>query len=152
MKTKNTIPVEVESGVSGVRLISYRMSATIRTGDFQNVIPEIVVEGGTIEEARFVLTQEIDFIKEKYAPQPKRVAPVTPVVQAPVTPVVQTANALHGEGLIKALNFIKSCKSVETLAVIQGKVEASTKLSSLEKGIARGEIVIQNAKLLNSHV
>jgi len=168
MKTKKIIPVELEAVGSVVRLVSYKMSATIRTGDFQNVIPEITVEGGTIEAARLVLTQEIDFIKEKYAPQPKRVVPVVPapvapapVAPAPVAPapVAPAANnrllagmsTTYTAGLAKTLDIIEACKSIDAVTVIQGQIEVSVKLSQKEKDFALLEIARKLAKLANPH-
>lgn len=77
------------------RLVSYKMTAIIRTGEYQSVTPEILIEGGTLEEASAILTKEIDAIKLKYDPTIKRVvsAPIVNPVVPPTPPVRTTAPA-----------------------------------------------------------
>jgi len=82
-------PKEITPEVySEPRLVSYKMTAIIRTGEYQSVTPEILIEGGTLEEASAILTKEIDAIKLKYDPTIKRVvsAPVVNPVVPPTPP------------------------------------------------------------------
>lgn len=90
MKKKDIVSVEIPEVVSEPRLVSYKMTATIRTGEYQNIIPEILIEGGTIEEARMILTNEVNTLRLQYDPSFKKVAPKTsvqsPTPKIPVTP------------------------------------------------------------------
>jgi hypothetical protein len=149
-KNKEVKEIEIET-VSEPRLVSYKMTATIRTGEYQNVVPEIMVEGGTMEEARTILMNEVDLIKAKYDPSVRRVvnspAPVKAVTPAPVAPVTAPVKPIapvtapeapvntteKSAPFLAAEKVILASKSVDALNLTEKQVEASTKLTDGEK-------------------
>jgi len=147
--------VEIET-ITEPRLVSYKITATIRTGEYQNIVPEIMVEGGTIEEAREILTNEIDLIKVKYDPNVRRVvnqpatvkpvapapvpvtapAPIKPVAPAPVAPApVAPVEVVTPKSapFLAAEKIILAAKSPDAINLTEKQVEASTRLTDGEK-------------------
>ena len=113
-----------------VKLISYKMTATIKTGDYQNIIPEILVEGGTIDEAETILMQHIDMLREKYGPAK---AKSNPVVLAPLPTIVAPVAPTESESFKKAAQAIKTAYSPEAITLIRTQIQASKKLDDEEK-------------------
>lgn len=153
--------VEIET-VTTPRLVSYKITATIRTGEYQNIVPEIMVEGGTIEEARTILTQEIDTIRSKYDPSVRRVvAPVQPkpVVPAPTTTAAPAILVATNEQAPEpapapvlstpfqtAEKVILAAKSNDALDMIEAQIKKSVKLNNVEKDTLLMMIIDLHAK------
>lgn len=138
---KKVVEVPEPEIVSGPRLVSYKITATIRTGEYQNVIPEIMVEGGTIDEARTILTKEIDTLKAKYDPNVRKVvAPAVapqPTTQAPVEP----QGVQKSEPFLAAEKVIVAAKSIGALDMIETQIDKSVKLSGDEKDELKLKII-----------
>lgn len=63
---------------SPVKMVTYSIKMTIPVAAYANIIPEIVVQGGTIEEAHnFVIPHMNRLWKEYYLVNEKRAEPVT---------------------------------------------------------------------------
>ena len=134
-------------------MISYGMKMTIPTGQYANIIPEIVVKAGTPDEAHkyiaphmnklwkeyFMISERKPEVVKPVAPKPPVVTP-TPVVEvAPVvTPEVESEpvrdeSPVADVALVKATQAIQSCLSTEALDLIIRQIGVSTKLTDENK-------------------
>jgi hypothetical protein len=151
MKTKN---VKVKKAPSTVKMISYSMKMTIPTGQYANIIPEIVVSAGSPEEAHDYIAKHMDKMWKEYFMVNERVnvtqelpkvcpAVLAPEVVAPTGPTgpVAEASPTSNVAVIKATQAIESCMSLEALDLIKNQVELSVKLSKEEKPKLRFMIV-----------
>jgi hypothetical protein len=111
-----------------VELISYSMKMTIPTGQYANIIPEIVVKAGTIEQAHDFIAPHFNKLwKEYYLVSERRPEPVAPQqAPAPQPPASSVA-------FTKASQAIASCLSMEALDIIQHQIEKSVKLNEDDK-------------------
>ena len=135
----------------GVEMISYSVKMVIPTGDYANIQPEIIVKGGTLEEAHAYVAPHMNKLWKEYFNISKRtvtpevkVVPKAPVNQtppvAPTPHVNQTAPAPTQEpspvssvALTKATQAIQSCLSLEALELIIQQVKVSVKLTEQDK-------------------
>lgn len=125
-----------------VEMVSYSIKMTIPTGQYANIIPEIVVTAGTIEEAHDYIAPHMNKLWKEYymiserptsvpktTPEPINV-PVTPEVkvtpQIPVAPITAVA-------FTKASQAISSCLSQQALDLIMNQIKLSVKLDEKEK-------------------
>jgi len=123
-------PVATETKVE---LISYSMKMTIPTGQYANIIPEIVVKAGTIEQAHDFIAPHFNKLwKEYYLVSERRpeVKPVAPVAPAPVVNQMPPASSV---AFTKASQAIASCLSLEALEIISKQIGASVKLTEQDK-------------------
>jgi len=150
-----------------VKMIEYSIKMVIPTGQYANIQPEIKVMAQTPEEAHDYIAPHMNKIWKEYfmvndrvnveAPKPvsKPVAPaVNPVgpdtsgsapIQtpaAPVIPVVESSPASN-VAVIKAMQAINSCASLEALELIKNQVELSVKLAKEEKPALRDAIIMR---------
>jgi hypothetical protein len=144
-----------------VEMVSYSIKMVIPTGQYANIQPEIIVRGGTIEEAhKFVAPHFNKLWKEYYlinerrpeptpevktvvatpspvtpsVPQPVSPTPVTPEVAQPApNPVVTVQPPESSVAFVKAKQAIESCLSVEAFEIICNQVDASVKLTEEDK-------------------
>lgn len=159
-KQKAEKPIEILEPISAPRLVSYKMTATIRTGEYQNIIPEIMVEGGTIEDARDILCSEINLLRKAYDPsfRPVQVTPkvnpeprgdVKPAPEAvkpakvdpkPVEEVKAPQEPVKAQKEVsvafdKAEKALTSCQTEKALDLIVEQVMKSAKLNDKEKQV-----------------
>ncbi len=131
-----------------VEMISYSIRMTIPTGAYANIIPEIIVKAGTVEEAEAYVIPHMNKLWKEYfmcserlnqpaklaekAPEAPKMPPVVenpaPVVADEAVPAPASAVALN-----KATQAIASCMSKEALALIEAQVEKSVKLNDENK-------------------
>jgi hypothetical protein len=133
MKTAKTkkehidTPREVKTGArpAKVELVSYSIKMTIPTAQYANIIPEIVVKAGTVEEAHDYIAPHMNKLwKEYYMISERRPEPVAPQqAPAPATSVAFT----------KASQAIASCLSIEALEIIDKQIGVSVKLTDEDK-------------------
>jgi hypothetical protein len=160
------LPREVKAGKSEkkpkVELVSYSIKMTIPTGQYANIIPEIVVKAGTVEQAHDFIAPHFNKLwKEYYLVSERRpeVKPVTtqyPPLQknptstatnaTPTTP--ETASPASSVAFTKASQAIASCLSTEALEIISKQVIVSTKLTAEDK-LALAEPIATKLKELN---
>lgn len=71
--TKDTkvLKIPVHTKVSTVKLISFGVTATIPTQQYGNIMPSIVVEAASIEEARAVVMPFMEELYAQYAEKPR---------------------------------------------------------------------------------
>ena len=151
------------------KLISYTVKATIPTGMYANIQPEITVEAVSLEVAERAVMPHIEALFAKYRegdrPQLKKedvkpgvvlvIPPTLPPQHTPETmqPVVKTGDvtpetvATTEPAIVLTVPFtraktaIESCTSIEGLALIEDQVGKSVKLIDSEKQILATEIL-----------
>ena len=142
--------VEVEA----LPLVTYTMRATIRTGDYSNIQPEVTVMAKTLQEASDQLLPHMDMLYAKYFDfmAPKASPAKQPAPLASVTkPAIDTANmpfeAVHemisqnkSDAYLKAESAIKSCQNVDAIELISTRIGSSKTLNDNEKRVLMVEI------------
>lgn len=129
-----------------IEMVSYSIKMTIPTGQYANIIPEIVVKAGTPDEAHQYIAphmnklwKEYFMISERKTEVVKPVAKVeTPVAPTPTaepvnTPAPAEASPVSDVALVKATQAIESCLSTEALDLIIKQIGVSTKLTDENK-------------------
>jgi hypothetical protein len=146
-----------------VKMVTYSIKMTIPTAAYANIIPEIVVKGGSIEEAHnFVIPHMNRLWKEYYlvnerraetnvgtgpgvyfAPSPIDKHPAykdnissttgTPIMTISDDGKIVPAPPASSVALIKATKAIESCLSLEALDIIDKQVANSVKLTDEDK-------------------
>jgi hypothetical protein len=161
-------PSEIKIKIPKYELLSYTVRATIPTGMYANIIPEITIKAATLEIAERAVMPHIEALFAKYRegvpvnvnvpirPVVKPVAPapvITEVKQAisqsvevpKVETVVTTASAEPAIVLTvpftRAKTAIESCASLGALALIEEQVRVSPKLIDSEKQLLAPEIL-----------
>lgn len=181
MPTKKTIKKEVKPKVVAAskekppkfKLISYTLKATIPTGQYANIQPEITVEAKTIEQAERAVMPYIETLFARYRDggvkpiEPtvaRTVTPVTPPpapAKAPVAPVAAAVVPKPSVAPVapvaspivltvpfnRAKGAIDSCMSNEALKLVADQVEKSTKLIDTEKVELRKLVAAKSAQL-----
>lgn len=110
-----------------IELVTYSMRMVIPTGQYANVQPEIVVKGGSIEEAHDFIAPHMNKLwKEYYLISERRPAPAAPAKAPDIAPASDVA-------YLKAHQAIQSCMSQEALNLIAHQVSVSTKLAQADK-------------------
>lgn len=168
---KTTEVIASAPEVSTVKFLTYKMSTTVKSGEYSNVIAEIYVEGGLLDEAEELLMRHIDAFREKYNPTAKKlvvpalvapkpvvapvvliapVAPVAFVVPVTATPplplasnVTSTVDMARSEAYLKARNAIQGAKSLATMEIIKNQIIKSIKLTDEEKQDVIAEYAIK---------
>lgn len=108
------------------KMVSYSMKMTIPTGQYANIVPEIVVKGGTMEDAHHFIAPHMNKLwKEYYLINERRPKPA-PVAPSPEPPP-------SGVALVKATQAIESCVSKEALKLIIDRIHLSVKLTDEDK-------------------
>jgi len=138
-------------------MISYSIRMTIPTGQYANVIPEIVVKAGTPDEAHAYIAPHMNKLWKEYymvsdrkdsvVEKPKAKTVVVPVAKPTpvVTPAAKPAAAVVPDmpmqeespvsdvALVKATQAIQSCLSEAALDLIIRQIAVSTKLTDEHK-------------------
>jgi hypothetical protein len=143
-----------------VELVSYSIKMTIPTGQYANIVPEITVKAGTVEEAHDYIAphmnklwKEYFMISERPQPAAKPVVPVKPVSQPTGTvadslnPPVNQMPPVAVVAYTKASNAIASCMSLEALDVIAGQIKKSVKLEDKDKDKLMVELINKQKEL-----
>lgn len=160
-ETVSNEPIKVEKKVSKIvkkseiELVSFSVKATIPTQQYGNIMPEIVVRGTSIEDARDTVMPIIETMYQTYAEEPLNgrtpkffnKASVT-VTEKKVEPVVQPVTSstkvekftdkqsvVKDEAFIKAEGAINSAVSREALDLIEQKIKDSVKIKDTDKPI-----------------
>lgn len=146
-----------------VTMISYSIKMTIPTGQFANIIPEIVVSAGSPEEAEAYIAPHMNKLWKEYfmcgerRPEPTVAKPVAPVVTAkPVEPSVATTTVdinvqppASNVAFTKASQAVASCLGNDALDLITEQIKKSVKLTSEDKDKLM-VLVINKVKELNN--
>jgi len=159
-----------------VEMISYSIRMTIPTGQYANIIPEIVVKAQNPEEAHAYITPHMNKLWKEYFMIAERkkeiVKPIeettVPFVPLPVdnppvavdgktynqtgykTPPV-TPSPIADVAIVKATQAIQSCLSTEALDLIIKQIGLSTKLT-VENKDSLLEVIEEKSKQLNGEV
>ena len=112
-----------------VKLISYTIRAVIRTGEYTNIAPEIVVEARTISDAEEILLPHIESLFDKYLNFTEKPREVKKEASEPKKEVSNTTS----EAFEKAKSAIDNCMTVEALDLIEKKINESEKLTNRDK-------------------
>lgn len=140
-----------------VKMVTYSIKMTIPTGPYANIVPEIVVRGGSIEEAHNFIAPHMNKMWKEYylvnerrpepapMPMPEFTLKPAPNMSTTIgTPVATTSTPAMKEpeveappassvALIKATKAIESCLSVDALDIIANQVNVSVKLTDEDK-------------------
>lgn len=133
-----------------VTLTSYTIKATISTGPYSNIQPEITVTAPSIEDANSVVLPQIEALFDKYLNISERQNTPAPVIAPKATPApevkkapeekVEEKSAVKLEPTeeatapyAKAKKAIMSCNSIEALNLVNNQISKSTKLMDNEK-------------------
>jgi hypothetical protein len=116
-----------------VELVSYSIKMTIPTAQFANIIPEIVVKAGTVEEAHDFIAPHMNKLWKEYDMISERPATVTKVAPAPVAPVEVPVAPDTAVAFQKASQAVASCLSQDALDLIAAQIKKSVKLDDKEK-------------------
>jgi len=161
MKKEEVAPKPKKKGVikkPNVQMVTYSIKMTIPTAAYANIIPEIVVKGGSIEEAHNFVAPHFNRLWKEYylvnERRPEPVIPQTPSSSGTYIPPVKLENISSTTGtpimtiqdgkivpappassvaLIKATKAIESCLSVDALDIIDKQVANSVKLTDEDK-------------------
>lgn len=161
-----------------VEMVTYSIKMTIPTGQYANIVPEIVVRGGSIEEAHNFIAPHMNKMWKEYylvnerrpfqAPQGDTTAQhihipldqtsypndtYTTTTFKPTTGnnvAVETPPA-SSVALIKATNAIESCLSIDALDIIANQVNVSVKLTDEDKAKLMPLIDAKYAELNNKN-
>jgi len=147
MKTKTTIKKEkvIKEDKKPVQLTSFTVKATIATGAYSNICPEITVYSETIEEARSYCMPIIEDMFKQYTGYLENKVEIKPSVKITqtITPINVVTNKKEPEMNITikeeteafkaAEKTIASCYSLEALKLIEDRIAKSTKLTEKEK-------------------
>ena len=128
-----------------VEMVSYSMRMVIPTTQYANVQPEIIVKGGTMEEAHAYIAPHMNKLwKEYFMISERRPEPVAkPAVKPVATPkqddiveivLVEPADSpVSDVAFTKATQAIESCLSTDALDLIIRQIGVSTKLTDEHK-------------------
>lgn len=175
MKTTKSAPKKtVEKKVATVKaskqkapkfkLISYTMKATIPTGQYANIQPEVTVQAASIEAAERAVMPYFETLFAKYrdggikpVESVRPVASTVPTIvplsapkapEVPKTPIAPaTATIVLTAPFNRAKDTIGSCLSLEALGLVEGQVEKSEKLIPDEKQQLAAIILLKRKEL-----
>lgn len=121
-------------------LKEYKIGATIRTGDYSNIIAEFTFEGGSIDDAIMTIDDKVSSLYDKYhnfLERPKTFT-ASPVVVVP--PTIETNSVtptgkkeLPKNSYEKAEALIEASKNQDSLIEIENRIKISTQLTEREK-------------------
>lgn len=133
-----------------VVLVSYSMKMTIPTGQYANIIPEILVKAGTVEDAHDFIAPHMNKLWKEYfmineRPRPTEKMTVTPTpsdisvtvpktaMDSGTTTINEVKSPVESVALTKATQAVNSCVSKEALDMIKTQIDKSVKLNSGDK-------------------
>ena len=130
MAKKTTTNNEITVANAFPMISSFTIKATIPTGAYANIQPEIVVNDVTFEDIENVIMPKIDemFIKYHNFSDNIKNIPTAPKSTVPVVPVVQN----ESPAFITAKNALTSAKSPEAKLAVQQQISMSKKLTKYE--------------------
>ena len=158
-----------------VELVTYTIRATIPTGAYSNICPEVTVKAESLEVAERAVMPHIERLFAKYrdgSGQSKEIreevvqpvypplAPVNTPVQNNPTNIVQSTpigsvpltseapKPILAAPYQKAQQAVNSCTSLEALTLIRAQVEKSEKLVDGEKSNLRSLIAAKEYSLM----
>ena len=136
-KTKKEIKEKAPKPKKEVVMVSYSIKMVIPTGQYANIQPEIIVKAGSMEEAHAFIAPHINKLwKEYYMVSERRPAEkVDTSVPGTQTPVVEAtpASPVSSVALVKAMQAVNSCLSLDALKMISNQIQASVKLTPDDK-------------------
>lgn len=120
------------------QLIDYKVSMTIRTGEYSNIVVDFHFEEGSMEDAVMTVDKYVDEMYKKYynfleRPKTVPVVPVTPAAPADVAPVSTPKKELPKSSFDKAQSMINAAKTIDALTEIEGRIKLSLQLTDREK-------------------
>ncbi len=141
------------------KLISYTIKATIPTGQYANICPEVTVQAETIEAAERAVMPYIETLFARYRDGgPKPVEPTSDLrpikfVEHPLSPITNTGSTpsktptpapvaspqpiapaiVLTVPFTRAKDALMSCTSLDAFELVIKQIRASTKLISSEK-------------------
>jgi len=155
IKTKSTVETPAKAVVSPARFVSFKMSAIIRTGEYQSVTPEIFVEGGTLDEAEALVTGHIDALMAKYnncmvvKPVVRTVTPVVTVpVVKPVTVVPVAVATVPVTSDISKTEPVADMKKEQTAGAVSSSYDRATK--AVESAVTKEALELLKTQVDNS--
>lgn len=122
MKKKTTTTAEVTVANSFPMISSFTIKATIPTGAYANIQPEIVVNDVTFDDIEKIIMPKIDEMFVKYHNFCDNIKNI------PVAPSTHTESV----GFITAKNALTSAKSPEAKLAVQQQISMSKKLTKYE--------------------
>lgn len=152
--TKKKVTPKIKKPV--VQMVSYSIEMTIPTGAYANIKPQIVVKGGSIQEAHDFVAPHMNKLWKEYfminerRPEPPKTQPAYSIIpptyptQAQIDTLVDTFDGKvidkvpvqppeSSVAFVKATQAIDSCLSLEALDLIQAQVIKSVKLTHEDK-------------------
>ena len=153
MATKKTTTKEPKEKKPKFKLVSYTLKATIPTGQYANIQPEITVEAESIEAAERAVMPYIESMFAKYRDGGvRRIEPAQPDKNQQVVKMVPIADHIGRNDRAavdvptpepdsinltvpynRAKSAVESCTSVDALKLVSEQIEKSTKLIDTEK-------------------
>lgn len=143
-----------------VQMVSYSIKMVIPTGQYANIQPEIIVKGGTLEEAHAYVAPHMNKLWKEYFMVSERIVTGKPAEQAPKAPVlppdvnnkqncadIVPPAPVSSVALNKATQAVASCMSKEALDLIAAQVEKSVKLTDEDKVALRAVITNKSIEL-----
>ncbi len=127
------------------KLISYTIKATIPTGQYANIQPEVTVQAESIEAAERAVMPYIETLFARYRDggvkpvEPTQVRPVNPVLPPQhtsndkVNVVTPTPAIVLTVPFTRAKTALESCTSIEAYNLVLNQIRISTKLIDSEK-------------------
>ena len=150
--TKPTPKVKIPK----VKLVSYSVRATIPTGAYANICPEIVVQAVSIEAAERAVMPHIEamFAKYREGSTTHLPTPVNHVVNtAPQSVVIEVNGGNRDVHMSRPFNraqsAIDNATSMEAIDLLQSQIEKSVKLVESEKTELLKSLLIKAMELKN---
>jgi len=135
MAKKTTTKIDVNVPM----LKEYKIGATIRTGDYSNIVAEFTFEGGSIDDAFTMIDDRVISLYEKYhnfldRPKTFTEAPVVVPPAFETNSVAPTGKKeLPKNSYEKAEALIEASKNQDSLIEIENRIKLSTQLTESEK-------------------
>ena len=160
--------IKKAKSINKVKLVSYTLKATISTGEYENIQPEITVKAKDIEIAHKYAMDFINSIYNKLSKNAIKIAnnDTTIIgtcsvmkceVKTEEKPVETVSSDKDVETIIydspaylKASQAVKSCVTSESLALVKEQIGKSVRLNQKEKDMLLSNIVTLKEKELNA--
>lgn len=161
--------VKVKNQPNPVTLTSYSIKAIIPTGPYANIQAEIVVNAGSLDDAKGYVIPHINTLFEEFLNKSERRNVQVTVKETPAkatqdpqdtsagvlsksqpkATVTATADVAGSIPFEKAKAAINSCLSQDALELIAKQIERSVKLNSMEK-LDLGSVIVAKGKELEA--
>jgi len=132
-----------------VKLVKYTIGATIQTGPYSNIRPEITVEAETLNQAEEFVFPYIEHLFNTFLNFTERANPMQEEYTTPNNDIEEKTDdpqteIVLSEAYNKALNTLNNCTSIESVNMVVQAIDKSVKLNVDEKKI----LLNQSAKKL----